>query len=188
MRIILMGPPGAGKGTQAAIIADRLGVPHISSGAIFRSHMAAGTPLGVDAQRYIDRGDYVPDDITNGMIRARLDEPDTEPGFLLDGYPRTIDQIHRLDEMLAGKDHKLDAVIELTADTDTVVKRLLARASVEGRSDDTEEVMRNRFVVYERQTEPLTRVYEGRGVLRRVDALGAVEEVTARVLEALGEH
>ena len=188
MRIILMGPPGAGKGTQAAIIAQRLGVPHISSGAIFRTHITAGTSLGQEAQRFIDRGEYVPDDLTNGMIRTRLEEDDAANGFLLDGYPRTIDQIHRLDEMLAESGHRLDVVVELTADTDTVVNRLLARAAVEGRSDDTEAVMRNRFVVYARQTEPLTQVYEERGLLRRVDALGAIDDVTSRVLEAIGQH
>lgn len=186
MRIILMGPPGAGKGTQAARIAERLGVPHVSSGAIFRKHMAAGTPLGVDAQRYIDQGEYVPDDITNSMVRERLTEADAADGFLLDGYPRTIDQIHRLDEMLAAQDHKVDVVIELAADTDELVQRLLARAAIEGRSDDTEEVIRKRFEVYHHQTEPIARVYEGRGCLRRVDALGSVDAVTARVFEALG--
>ncbi len=187
MRIILMGPPGAGKGTQAEIISDRLGIPHISSGAIFRAHMAAGTQLGVQAREYIDRGDYVPDDITNGMIRARLYEADAERGFLLDGYPRTNDQIHRLDEMLAGHDHAIDHVILLTADVEPMVERLLARAVVEGRSDDTAEVIRNRMAVYEAKTEPLARVYEGRALLRRISAMGDIPEVTHRILEALGE-
>ena len=186
MRIILMGPPGAGKGTQAEIISARLGVPHISSGAIFRAHMAAGTPLGVQAREYIDRGDYVPDEVTTGMIRARLYEADAERGFLLDGYPRTIDQIHHLDEILAGHDHVIDHVILLTADIEPMVERLLARAQIEGRSDDTAEIIRNRMSVYEAKTEPLARVYEERGLLRRISALGDIPEVTSRILEVLG--
>ncbi len=186
MRIILMGPPGAGKGTQAAIISGRLGVPHISSGEIFRVNMAADTALGHAAREYINAGNYVPDDITNGMIRDRLAEADVKPGFLLDGYPRTIDQIHRLDEILADLGQSLDKVVELTADIDIVVKRLVARAALEGRTDDTDDVIRNRMRVYDEQTAPLTAVYEGRGLLQRVSAIGPVEEVTNRILQALG--
>jgi adenylate kinase len=185
MRIILMGPPGAGKGTQASVISRHLGVPHISSGEIFRLNMAANTPLGVAARQFIERGDYVPDDITNGMIRERLVEPDASEGFLLDGYPRTLDQIHRLDEMLAEAGQSIDAVIEMTVDVDIVVKRLAARAALEGRSDDDDEIIRNRLDVYRDQTEPLTAVYAERGLLRRVDAIGQVSEVTQRILDAL---
>lgn len=186
MRIILMGPPGAGKGTQAAIIAGRLGIPHISSGEIFRVNMAADTPLGHAAREYINAGNYVPDDITNGMIRDRLHEADVEPGFLLDGYPRTIAQIHKLDEILAEQGRALDCVVEMTADPEIVVKRLLARAALEGRTDDSDDVIRNRLIVYSQQTAPLTEVYGERGLLAQVSAIGPVEEVTNRILLALG--
>lgn len=185
MRLIIMGPPGAGKGTQASMIATHLGVPHISSGEIFRTNIAAGTELGVLAKDFIDRGDYVPDDVTNAMIRQRLAQPDAGHGFLLDGYPRTIDQIYRLDEMLAESGLAIDCVLELTADPEAVVKRLLARAEVEGRSDDNDDVIRNRLVVYHQQTAPLTAIYDERGLLTRVDALGTIDEVTARILLAL---
>lgn len=162
-----------------------MGVPHISSGEIFRNNIAAGTDLGILAKRYIDRGDYVPDDVTNGMIRERLAEPDAAAGFLLDGYPRTIDQIHRLDETLAESGLAIDVVLELTADPEAVVKRLLARAEVEGRTDDNDDVIRNRLVVYHQQTAPLTAIYAERGLLVQVDALGSIDEVTARILDVL---
>lgn len=186
MRIILMGPPGAGKGTQAAVIAGRLGVPHISSGEIFRVNMAANTALGQAAREYIMAGNYVPDDITNGMIRDRLAELDAQSGFVLDGYPRTISQIHRLDEILSEMDCTLDAVVEMTADPEIVVKRLLARAALEGRPDDTDAVIRNRLVVYREETAPLTHVYSQRGLLRQVSAVGPVSDVTDNILHALG--
>lgn len=186
MRLIIMGPPGAGKGTQASKIATHLSVPHISSGEIFRTNIAAGTELGVLAKAFIDRGDYVPDDVTNGMIRERLAQADAAQGFLLDGYPRTIDQIHRLDETLAESGLGIDRVLELTADPEAVVKRLLARAEVEGRTDDNDDVIRNRLVVYHQQTAPLTAIYAERGLLTQVDALGTIDEVTARILVALG--
>ena len=185
MRLIIMGPPGAGKGTQASRIAAHLGVPHISSGEIFRNNIAAGTDLGVLAKTYIDRGDYVPDDVTNGMIRERLAQPDAAAGFLLDGYPRTIDQIERLDEILAESGLSIDMVLELTADPEAVVKRLLARAEVEGRTDDNDDVIRNRLVVYHQQTAPLTAIYADRGLLVQVDALGTIDEVTERILTTL---
>jgi adenylate kinase len=185
MRIILMGPPGAGKGTQATVISNHFGIPHISSGEIFRRNIAADTPLGVSAREYIDHGDYVPDDITNGMIHDRLEQTDTAAGFLLDGYPRTLDQIRHLDETLLELGQHIDAVIELTADPEAVVSRLLARAAVEGRSDDDGEVIRNRLFVYHEQTAPLTHVYAERGLLRQVDALGSIEEVTQHILGVL---
>ena len=186
MRIVLMGPPGAGKGTQAAVVAERLGIPHISTGEIFRANVGAGTPLGVEAKRYMDAGEYVPDSVTNAMVRDRLAEPDATAGFLLDGYPRTVDQVGELDAMLALAGVTLDTVVELTADVDEVVARLLERASQQGRADDTEEVIRRRLEVYADQTAPLTAAYAELGLLVQVDGMGTVEAVTARLLEALG--
>ena len=180
-----MGPPGAGKGTQAVVVAERLSIPHISTGEIFRSHLSRGTPLGIAAGTYMQRGEYVPDKITNAMVRDRLAEPDASAGFLLDGFPRTLDQVAVLDEILADLGVKLDRVVELTADTDEVVVRLLKRAQEQGRADDTEEVIRRRMLVYAEQTEPLTRVYREQGLLVRVDGMGSVDEVRDRVLAAL---
>ncbi|CAA9345596.1 MAG: Adenylate kinase [uncultured Nocardioidaceae bacterium] len=185
MRIILMGPPGAGKGTQAKIIADRLSVPAISTGDIFRANVAEQTPLGLKAKSFMDVGDYVPDDITNGMVRERIAEDDAADGFLLDGYPRTVAQVEVLDDALAAAGRSLDAVIVLTVSDEELVQRLLKRADVEGRGDDTEEVLRHRQDVFHEQTEPLISVYEDRGVLMRVDGIGTVEEVSARVFAEL---
>jgi adenylate kinase len=187
MRLILMGPPGAGKGTQAEVIAERLSIPAISTGDIFRKNVAQKTELGVEAKRYMDSGDYVPDEITNAMVRARLAEPDALDGFLLDGYPRTVAQVAELDSMLADSGRQIDAVVVLTVDQDEVVQRLLHRAHKEGRVDDTEEVMRHRQEVYAQQTAPLIKSYDDRGMLVEVDGMGPVEEVTSRVFEALGE-
>jgi adenylate kinase len=180
-----MGPPGAGKGTQAVVVAEQLGIPHISTGDIFRAHLSQGTPLGIAAGMYMDRGNYVPDRITNAMVRNRLAQPDAANGFLLDGYPRTLDQVAVLDEMLADLGLKLDHVVELTVNTDEVVVRLLKRAAEQGRADDTEDVIRRRMEVYAEQTEPLTRVYEQQGLLVRVDGMGTIEQVRDRVLAAL---
>jgi adenylate kinase len=185
MRLILMGPPGAGKGTQAKVIAERLGIPAISTGDIFRANVSQQTPLGVEAKRYMDAGDYVPDEITNAMVRSRIAEPDAAPGFLLDGYPRTVAQVEELDSMLAGSDHSIDAVVVLTVDQDEVVQRLLKRAEIEGRADDTEDVIRRRQEIYTEQTAPLIEVYAGRDLLIEVDGMGSVDEVSARVLAAL---
>jgi adenylate kinase len=185
MRIVLMGPPGAGKGTQAVVVAERLGIPHISTGEIFRSHLSQGTPLGIAAGMYMERGNYVPDRITNAMVRNRLAQPDATSGFLLDGYPRTLDQVAVLDEMLADVGLKLDHVVELTVNTEEVVSRLLKRAQDQGRADDTEDVIRRRMEVYAEQTEPLTRVYEEQGLLVRVDGMGTIDEVRDRVLAAI---
>ncbi|HEX5861478.1 MAG TPA: adenylate kinase [Nocardioides sp.] len=185
MRLIIMGPPGAGKGTQATFVAERFGIPAISTGDIFRANVAEGTPLGVEAKRYMDAGDYVPDEITNKMVRNRIGETDAEPGFLLDGYPRTLAQVQELDEMVDATGHRLDAAVVLTVDGEEIVQRLLQRAEVEGRADDTEDVIRRRQEVYREQTEPLIDVYRDRGILLEVDGMGEVDEVTKRIFEAL---
>jgi adenylate kinase len=186
MRMILMGPPGAGKGTQAKYVADKFGIPAISTGDIFRANVSQGTELGIEAKRYMDAGEYVPDEVTNRMVRNRIDEPDAEPGFLLDGYPRTLAQVEELDGMISFTGHRLDAVVVLTVDQDELVGRLLQRAKTEGRADDTEEVIRRRQEVYAEQTEPLIDVYRDRGLLIEVDGLGEIDEVTERIFSALG--
>ena len=185
MRLILMGPPGAGKGTQAKVIADRLGIPAISTGDIFRANVSQQTPLGVEAKRYMDAGEYVPDEVTNAMVRDRIAEDDARRGFLLDGYPRTVAQVEELDAMLADQESRIDAVVVLTVDEDEIVQRLLKRAEIEGRADDTEDVIRRRQDVYTEQTAPLIAVYADQGLLTEVDGMGAVDEVTERVFRAL---
>lgn len=185
MRLIMMGPPGAGKGTQAKFVAEHFGIPAISTGDIFRANVSEGTPLGIEAKRYMDAGDYVPDEVTNLMVRNRIDEPDARPGFLLDGYPRTLAQVEELDGMIKFTGHSLDAVVVLTVDEDEIVQRLLQRAQVEGRADDTEEVIRRRQEVYAEQTEPLIGVYRDRGLLLEVDGMGEVDDVTQRIFDAL---
>ncbi|WP_217702756.1 adenylate kinase [Nocardioides guangzhouensis] len=185
MRLILMGPPGAGKGTQAARIADRYGVPPISTGDIFRENVAAGTPLGTLADRYMRAGEYVPDDVTDAMVSDRLAQPDCRPGFLLDGYPRTLQQVKQLDAMLTDLDVRLDGVLVLTAGADELVQRLLDRARAQGRADDTEPVIRRRQAVYLQETAPLTAEYAARGVLAEVDGTGRVDHVTDRIHTAI---
>ena len=185
MRVILMGPPGAGKGTQAKVIAAHFAVPPISTGDIFRANVKDETPLGVEARRYMDAGDYVPDEVTNLMVRDRIDEADAADGFLLDGYPRTLAQVEELDKMLGEAGHSVDAVVVLTVDDEELVQRLLNRAHVEGRVDDTEEVLRHRQDVFHEQTEPLISVYEDRGLLHRIDGMGSVETVSSRVFDEL---
>ena len=184
-RIILIGPPGAGKGTQAARLAEALNIPAISTGDIFRANVKGETELGKLAKRYMDAGEYVPDEVTNKMVADRLSQDDAREGFLLDGYPRTAAQVAELDRMLAEAGTELSGVVELTADTDEVVARLLARAEKEGRSDDSEDVIRHRLDVYAEQTQPLTDIYRERGLLREVDGLGEVAEITDRILAAL---
>jgi len=185
MRLILMGPPGAGKGTQAKVISARLGIPAVSTGDIFRANVAEGTPLGLEAKRYMDAGDYVPDEVTNGMVRDRLGQDDARGGFLLDGYPRTVAQVEELDSMLADAGTSLDAVVILTVDDEELIQRLLHRAQTEGRTDDTEDVIRHRQDVYNEQTAPLIAVYADRGLLLEVDGMGTVDEVTERVFSEL---
>ena len=187
MRIILMGPPGAGKGTQATGVAEHFGIPAISTGDIFRANVSRGTELGVKAKRYMDAGEYVPDEVTNLMVRNRIDEPDADPGFMLDGYPRTLAQVEELDGMIKHTGHKLDAVVVLTVNPEELVQRLLQRAETDGRSDDTEDVIRRRQEVYAEQTEPLIEVYRERGLLIEVDGMGEVDEVTKRIFDALDD-
>ncbi|MFG1818215.1 adenylate kinase [Kribbella sp. NPDC049174] len=177
-----MGPPGAGKGTHAELLAGRLGVPVISTGDIFRAQVAAGTDLGRTAQRYLDAGEYVPDEVTNAMVRERLAADDTRSGFLLDGYPRTLDQVAVLDEI-----RSIDAVVVLRVEQEALVRRLLRRAETEHRSDDTEEVIRHRLQVYSDQTVPLISLYGDRGLLREVDGNGEIDEVRERVLHVACE-
>lgn len=187
MRLIMMGPPGAGKGTQAAIVCRKLAIPHISTGDIFRTNVSAGTPLGVEAQFYMDAGEYVPDGVTNAMVRDRLNETDCEQGFLLDGYPRTLAQVDELDSMLIDG-RRIDGVIELTVEVDEVVKRLVSRAAEQGRADDSETVIRRRLEVYFEQTSPLITVYQGRGLLAKVSGMGDLGNVTERILNVLSDH
>ena len=185
-RLLIMGPPGSGKGTQAALVAKHFDIPAISTGDIFRANVSEGTPLGLEARRYMDAGDYVPDSVTNNMVRDRLAQPDAADGFLLDGYPRTVSQVDFLDAILAEAHASLDRVIELTVDVEEVVGRLLRRAEAEGRDDDSEEVIRHRQKLYAEQTAPLTDVYAQRGLLVKVDGMGTVDEVAARVAAAAG--
>lgn len=186
-RLLILGPPGAGKGTQAKRVAAALDVPAISTGDIFRSNVAQGTPLGLQVKAVLDSGGYVSDELTNELVRDRLAQDDARDGFLLDGYPRTRAQVEELDRILAERGQQLDRVIELTVDEEEVVTRLLKRAETDGRSDDTEDVIRSRQALYVEQTAPLTTIYSERGLLVRVDGLGPVEDVTARVLSALDD-
>ncbi len=192
MRIVLLGPPGAGKGTQAQIIAGTLGVPAISTGDIFRANVSGQTELGLEAKVYMDAGDLVPDEITVAMVRDRLAEPDAKAGFLLDGFPRTISQAEQLRGSLDQLGQHLDRVLELVVEEDELVRRLSGRRMlVNGewvqRDDDKPETVRHRLEVYREQTAPLSGFYEGEGLLSRIDAIGTIEEVTARVMAALGQ-
>jgi len=184
-RFLLIGPPGAGKGTQATLLAQAYDIPAISTGDIFRANVKAETPLGVQAKGFMDRGEYVPDSLTNDLVRDRLSQDDAESGFLLDGYPRTRDQVLELDDILSSKSNELNAVILLKADPDELVRRLLNRAQEQGRADDTEEVIRHRQSVYLDQTAPLIEIYSARGIVVEIDGLGQVGEVTERILNAL---
>jgi adenylate kinase len=185
MRLIIVGPPGAGKGTQAARVAASFGIPAISTGDIFRSNIKNETELGLKVKDILASGGYVTDEITNAIVRDRLREDDAAPGFLLDGYPRTLAQVEELDGMIKQTGHELDVVVVLTADSDELIGRLLKRAELEGRADDTEEVIRERQAIYRRETAPLADVYAGRELLVQVDGMGEVDEVTSRIDEAL---
>lgn len=184
-RMLIIGPPGAGKGTQAARICERLDVPAISTGDIFRANIKEQTELGKEAQRYTDTGNLVPDSVTNNMVRDRLSHDDVRDGFLLDGYPRTVAQVRELDRILEANGVSLDVVLLLTADNEELVSRLLGRAQDQGRTDDTEDVIRHRLDVYDEQTAPVVELYEDRGIVTRVDGLGGIDEVTERILAAL---
>lgn len=188
LRLLIIGPPGAGKGTQASLLAEAYGIPTISTGDIFRSNVTNETELGKQAKSYMDKGDVVPDSLTNSLVRDRLAQDDVTGGFLLDGYPRTAQQVTELDDILLGTDASLDAVIELVADPEIVVARLLKRATEQGRADDTEDVIRHRLTVYSDQTEPLIARYAERGLIVTVDAIGSVAEVTERIHAALAKR
>jgi len=216
MRIVLVGPPGAGKGTQAKIIAGRLAIPAISTGDIFRANVGAGTPLGLEARGYMDKGLLVPDSITIGMVRDRLADPDVAGGFLLDGFPRNVAQAEELESILVGLGTKLDVVLELVVDTDEVVKRIAGRrlcrndsthifhvdfhqpkvpdmcdvcgGELYQREDDKEETVRERLAVYERETAPIVGFYAEHGLLSSIDAMGPLDEVTERALAALNDR
>ena len=180
-----MGPPGAGKGTQALNIAKSLNIPHISTGDIFRENMKKQTPLGLEAKVFYDQGLYVPDDVTNRIVEDRLTWDDTQNGFLLDGYPRTIEQVNFLDQILVKKSQKIEKVLEITIDIPVVVERLLKRSQEQGRIDDTTEVITKRLDVYASSTAPLLAEFQKRGILTKVDGMGSVSEVEEKIKSAL---
>jgi adenylate kinase len=186
MRLVLVGPPGAGKGTQAAVIAGKLSVPHIATGDIFRANVADQTELGRQAQEFMDAGELVPDSVTNAMVADRLAQTDTDHGFLLDGYPRNLEQADVLAELLSSQGCGLDVVVEIVADREHVIERLLERAVQQGRSDDTADVIAHRIDVYQSETAPLVDYYRERGLLKTVDGIGSVDDVSARILAILG--
>jgi adenylate kinase len=180
-RIIVMGPPGVGKGTQAARLATMLGIPTISTGELFREHVRDQTAEGVRVQHILEAGEYVPDELTNAMVDERLGHPDAAAGFILDGYPRTLAQVAALDGILASHHAPLDLVILLEASAEVILERLAGRAAKQKRTDDNPEVIRRRIAVYEQETAPLTEIYSARGVLREVDASGTADEVAVRL-------
>ncbi|CAM2939155.1 adenylate kinase [Mycobacterium intermedium] len=181
MRIVLLGPPGAGKGTQAQKLAEKLDIPHISTGDLFRHNIQEGTKLGLEAKRYLDAGDLVPSELTNALVDDRLNDPDAANGFILDGYPRSVEQAKALHDMLERRGCDLDAVVEFRVSDEELLKRLKSR----GRADDTEEVILNRMKVYQAETAPLLDYYSDE--LKTVDAVGSLDEVFARALRALGK-
>jgi adenylate kinase len=181
VRVVLLGPPGAGKGTQAEKLAEKLGIPQISTGELFRQNIENGTKLGLEAKGYLDAGDLVPSELTNELVDDRLDSPDAANGFILDGYPRSVDQAKALHEMLERRGTDIDAVVEFRVSEEELLERLKGR----GRADDTEDVILNRMKVYREETAPLLEYYSGQ--LRTVDAIGTLDEVFARALQALGK-
>jgi len=185
MRLILLGPPGAGKGTQAKNLTDTYGIPQLSTGDILRSAIQAGTPMGLAAKQVMDAGNLVSDDIVNGIVSERLDQDDARNGFILDGFPRTIPQAEALDAMLVDKGMRLNAVVEIKADTGELIRRVVNRAKESGRQDDNEEVVRNRLDVYRQQTAPLVQYYRGKGLLKSVDGMAPVDDVTAAIKAAV---
>ena len=185
MRLVLLGPPGSGKGTQAARLKDTLQVPHISTGDLLRAEVAAGTPLGLQAKEVMARGELVSDDILLGMLKARLGQADTANGFILDGYPRNLAQADALTRLLEEIKQPLDAVVQLDVATDLLVERIAGRAKAEGREDDNPESVRKRLQIYNDSTAPVIGFYEQRGTLARVDGVGSMEEVLARITTAL---
>ena len=187
-RLLIVGPPGAGKGTQSSRILDTFSIPAIATGDIFRKNIQDETPLGIEVKAIVDAGDYVPDSLTNALVKSRLEEVDALDGFLLDGYPRTLEQVSYLDRLLAAKSQSLDAAIQLVADQEEVVARLRKRAIAQGRTDDTEEAIRHRQQVYSRETTPLIAVYGDRGLLIEVDGLGEIDDVSSRISEALSSR
>jgi adenylate kinase len=189
MRLILLGPPGAGKGTQAKLLTEAFGIPHLSTGDILRAAIRAQTPMGLEAKAVMDRGDLVSDEVVNGIVSERLDQDDARKGFILDGYPRTIPQAEALDEMLADKGMALDAVVEIAADAETLTRRIVNRAkenaAAGARADDNEDVIRNRLAVYREQTAPLVAHYRQKGLLKTVDGMASVEEVTVAIRSSI---
>ena len=184
-RLLIVGPPGAGKGTQSARLSETFSIPAIATGDIFRKNIREETHLGIEVKAIVDAGDYVPDSLTNALVSSRLEEEDALEGFLLDGYPRTLEQVSYLDDLLTAKGQSLDAVIQLVADQEEVVARLRKRAIAQGRTDDTEEAIRHRQQVYGRETTPLIAVYRDRDLLIEVDGLGEIDDVSSRISEAL---
>ena len=184
-RLLLIGPPGAGKGTQATRLGEHFGIPAISTGDIFRENVKNETELGKKAKSYMDAGENVPDSLTNDLVQDRLSQADCADGFLLDGYPRTAAQVDALEDMLAAQSTRLDAAIELVADVEVVVDRLRQRSIDQGRSDDSEDVVRHRLEVYAEQTAPLIEVFQQRGLLVAVDGIGPIDEITKRIVARL---
>jgi adenylate kinase len=187
VRLVLLGPPGAGKGTQASVLAASYAIPHISTGDIFRENVKNETPLGVEAKGFMDRGDLVPDDVVNRMVADRLDRDDAGDGFLLDGYPRTVPQATELERVLGDRGKPLQVVLDFDVDDAELHDRIANRAELEGRTDDTADVLRNRLAEYREKTAPLAAFYAERGILHTIDAVGEIDEVTQRALATLRE-
>lgn len=187
LRVVIMGPPGSGKGTQAVRLAKRLGVTPVSTGQIFREQVKLGTPLGQEVTAHLDAGNLVPDSLTNEMVRERLNREDLSAGFILDGYPRNVAQVSELEDILTSCGRRLDAALLLTVDDDELIRRMLMRAAVDRRSDDTEDIMRHRLALYYRETEPIVSLYLNSGILLNVDGTGTEEEVFLRSVQALNK-